>query len=102
LALITKDSLVVNIITCQNIKEKSMNALHEVKTRGARVLLITCFEELLADTSIDDCILLPKLNEYIMPLISIIPIQLFSYYIARARGNDPDKPRNLAKSVTVE
>lgn len=102
LALITKDTLVINIITCSRIKDKSMNALHEVKTRGAKVLLITCFEDLINDSTIDDYILLPRINETLAPLISIIPIQLFSYYTARARGNDPDKPRNLAKSVTVE
>ncbi len=102
LALIAKDTLVINIITCPSIKEKSMNALHEVKTRGAKTLLITCFPELVSDYAVDDYILLPCLNQFLMPLISIIPVQLFSYYMARARGNDADKPRNLAKSVTVE
>lgn len=102
LALITKDTLVINIITSAHIMDKSMIALHEVKTRGAKVLLVTCFEELVKEDTVDDYILIPSIDEYLAPLISIIPIQLFSYYTARARGNDPDKPRNLAKSVTVE
>ena len=79
-----------------------MNALHEVKARGARVVLITQFDEYLKAKEVDEGIKISETVEDFMPIISIIPLQLLSHYVSRAKGIDPDKPRNLAKSVTVE
>lgn len=102
LALIEKNSLVVTLITQKKILEKTMNALHEVKAREADIIMITQFEELAASNEANSVVLLPKTNDLFMPILCVIPLQIFAYYMARARGNDPDKPRNLAKSVTVE
>lgn len=102
LALIEKNTLVVTLLTQSKILEKTMNALHEVKARQADIIMVTQSEELAAKGEGDFVILLPKTNDIFMPLLCVIPLQIFAYYMARARGNDPDKPRNLAKSVTVE
>lgn len=102
LALIEKGTLVVTLITSRDIADKTMNAIHEVKARGAKVVLVSPFEEYLTAHGVDEMVKLPSLDEVFTPIISIIPLQIFAYYISRARGNDPDKPRNLAKSVTVE
>jgi glucosamine--fructose-6-phosphate aminotransferase (isomerizing) len=101
LALIEKNSLVIVLITQNNILEKTMNALFEVKAREAYIIMVTQHEEL-ARKGGDGIILLPETKDIFMPLLCVIPLQIFAYYMARARGNDPDKPRNLAKSVTVE
>ena len=99
LALIQKNTLVVAIATNKKLLSKLMNGVFEVKARGAKVLLISNCEEIECD---DDCVCLEKTIELFMPIVSIIPLQLFSYYMALEKGNDPDRPRNLAKSVTVE
>ena len=96
LSLVDGKSLVVAIITQNNIKEKTLNAIHEVLARGANVLIVSQFEEFQNEIKI------PKCKEIIMPLISVIPIQLFAYHFSVFKGLNPDKPRNLAKSVTVE
>jgi glucosamine--fructose-6-phosphate aminotransferase (isomerizing) len=102
LALIEKDSLVVTLITQPEIAEKTLNALHEVKARDAEVVLLTQLKDIIAKKEADLCIELPETHPLLMPVLCVIPLQIFAYYMARARGNDPDKPRNLAKSVTVE
>jgi len=102
LALIEKNIFVIVLITQKKLIEKSLNALHEVKAREANILLITGFEELKENSGADNMILIPKTLDLFMPILSVIPLQIFAYYMARAKGNDPDKPRNLAKSVTVE
>jgi glucosamine--fructose-6-phosphate aminotransferase (isomerizing) len=103
LALIEQDVLVVAIITQRELLEKTHNALSEVKSRGATVITITPFVDSAALRKDSDYLIpLPQINPLIYPIISVIPTQFFSYYIARAKGCDIDKPRNLAKSVTVE
>ncbi len=102
LALIEKNTLVIVIITRRELAEKTMNGIHEVKARGATVLAVTPFEDVATSDGIDEAILIPETDNDFEPVLSVIPLQIFAYYIARARGNDPDKPRNLAKSVTVE
>ena len=69
-------------------------------TRGAKTLIIT--NQDLGDNKFDNVIKIPKTNPLISPILSIIPLQLFAYYISKEKGLDVDKPRNLAKSVTVE
>ncbi len=102
LALVEENSLVVVICTQTHLAQKTMNGLHEVRARGAKVLLITQMEEYFDIKDADYVVKLPKLADKFMPLVSVIPLQLFAYFMAIAKGNDPDKPRNLAKSVTVE
>ncbi|MGN1042847.1 MAG: isomerizing glutamine--fructose-6-phosphate transaminase, partial [Christensenellales bacterium] len=103
LALIEKDVLAVAVITQENLIEKMCSSLVEVKTRGAYITVITPFSDnkAIADVS-DEIIAIPTTESVLYPIISVIPTQLLSYYIARAKGCDIDKPRNLAKSVTVE
>lgn len=103
LALIEEGVLVIALVTQKSLVEKSASGLEEVKSRGANVLAITPFYDRPAISAVSDYrIKLPDVNEDIYPIISVIPTQLLAYYIARAKGCDIDKPRNLAKSVTVE
>ena len=103
LALVEKGTLVIAIITDRNLLDKTLNAVHEVRARGASVMIISQFESLKEQSSYyDNFILLPAGDDMYMPLLSVIPTQLLTYYISKAKGLDPDKPRNLAKSVTVE
>jgi len=100
LALIDTNSIVIAISTQEKLKEKVLNALYEVKSRGATTILITNNE--IKNSVIDYVIKLPKCNENLYPLISVVPCQLLALLTTVKRGLDPDKPRNLAKSVTVE
>lgn len=103
LALIEKDTLVIALITQKNLLDKSLSALYEVKARGAGVLCLSSLPEIKNfGTAYDQLIELPKTKDLFSPLLSVIPMQLFAYFMTRERGFDPDKPRNLAKSVTVE
>ena len=101
LALIDKNALVIAIATQRNVAEKTVNALHEVTARGGKVILLTCFEKL-KGTKGAEVILLPQTGGLLMTAPAIIPLQLFAYHMSVERGINPDKPRNLAKSVTVE
>lgn len=100
IALIENDITVVSIITDPNLVEKTVSNIQEVITRGAKTLIIT--NQNLDENMFDLTIRIPETNPFISPILSIIPLQLFSYYISKEKGLDVDKPRNLAKSVTVE
>ena len=100
IALIENDITVVSIITDKNLVEKMVSNIQEVITRGAKTLVIT--NQDIDETMFDMTIKIPKTNSFISPILSIVPLQLFSYYISKGKGLDVDKPRNLAKSVTVE
>lgn len=103
ISLIEKDTLVIAVSTVEELFEKTMSNVKEVKARGANVLGVTTddlSEEL--DKSTDCKILVPKTHPLLQPSLSVIPLQIFSYYVSLKRGCDVDKPRNLAKSVTVE
>ena len=100
IALIENGVTVVGIMTDSNLVEKTISNIQEVITRGAKTLVITNQP---IDTSMFDMIIqIPDTHPFISPILSIIPLQLFSYYISKEKGLDVDKPRNLAKSVTVE
>lgn len=101
LALIEDGTPVFVLLTQQALAEKTMNALHEVKARGAYVIAVTQLD-LSPNENIDKVIKLPAMDDMFMPVCSVIPLQLFAYYVAVLKGYNPDKPRNLAKSVTVE
>ena len=100
IALIEKDVTVIGIMTDEKLVEKTVSNLQEVITRGAKTLIIT--NQKIDESMFDMVINIPKIDCFVSPILSIIPLQLFSYYIAKEKGLDVDKPRNLAKSVTVE
>lgn len=100
IALIEKGTFVIGILTDPNLIAKSISNIQEVITRGAKTLIITNQE--ITQSDFDFVFSIPNTNPLISPIISIIPLQLLSYYIAKEKDLDVDKPRNLAKSVTVE
>ncbi|WP_369299027.1 glutamine--fructose-6-phosphate transaminase (isomerizing) [uncultured Neglectibacter sp.] len=103
ISLIEDGTLVIAICTYDRLFDKMMSNVKEVKARGAVVLGITTRGRegaLRQETDYQFCI--PKITDFMLPSLSIIPLQLFAYYIASMKGCDIDKPRNLAKSVTVE
>ncbi len=102
IALIEKGTPVIALATQQSLLEKTVSNIQEVKARGAHVFAIAqegC-EEALKDA--DEFVVIPQCMDDVSPILAIVPLQLFAYYIARFRGCDIDKPKNLAKSVTVE
>ena len=100
IALIENGVTVISILTDPNLTLKSISNIQEVVTRGAKTLVIT--NQNLNNANFDYIINLPETNSLISPVLSVIPLQLFAYYISKHKGLDVDKPRNLAKSVTVE
>jgi glucosamine--fructose-6-phosphate aminotransferase (isomerizing) len=102
LALIERGTPVIALLTQGELKEKTLNSLAEAKARGAEIIGVGK-TEYIADAGVfDGRLTLPDTPDLFAPLVSVIPAQLLAYYTARARGCDADKPRNLAKSVTVE
>ena len=103
LALIKEEVPLVVVLPPGEDAEKTMNNLKEVKARGADVIAIGAKDDqLLIDEANDVYVINPDVDDIIAPLVYIVPLQLLSYYVAIERGLDPDKPRNLAKAVTVE
>ena len=100
IALIENGISVISIITDKNLVEKTISNIQEVITRGAKTLVITSQE--LPSNNIDTIVKIPNTNILLSPIVAIVPLQLLSYYISKEKGLDVDKPRNLAKSVTVE
>ncbi|BBH24047.1 glutamine--fructose-6-phosphate aminotransferase [isomerizing] [Paenibacillus baekrokdamisoli] len=103
LALIEEGIPVISVITQEELYEKTLSNIKEVKARGAHVLAIVNagLEDEVAK-SVDEIFAIPKTLPVLAPALSVVPLQLIAYYASLARGNDVDKPRNLAKSVTVE
>ena len=102
ISLIDKDTPVIAISTDKNINEKTISNIKEVKSRGAKVIFITTNNLNIESDFYDNKILIPNTSEILQPLITIIPLQLLAYHVANIKKCDIDKPRNLAKSVTVE
>ncbi len=103
LALIDQGVPVVVVLPPGENHRKTMSNLEEVKSRGADVIAVGSFEDEKLISKANDLFLINnEVDEIIAPLVYIIPLQLLSYYIAIERGLDPDKPKNLAKCVTVE
>ena len=101
ISLIDNNTPVFAVVTKDSIKEKTISNIKEVKARGAKVILVT------NDTNIDKeiydiLIEIPKTSDLLQSMLTIVPLQVLSYEIAKLRGCDIDKPKNLAKSVTVE
>jgi len=102
IALIDEDMPVVFLATKDSSYEKIVSNIQEVKARKGRVIAIVTEGDSLIPSMVDFVIEVPKVHEILTPLVSVIPLQLLSYYIAVMRGRNVDQPRNLAKSVTVE
>lgn len=100
IALIEDGTYVVGILTDNKVITKTISNLYEVITRGAKTFVIS--DQELLNNTFDFVFTIPKTTSVLSPILSIIPLQLFAYYIAKEKGLDVDKPRNLAKSVTVE
>ena len=102
LALVEPGSLVVVLATRSATQEKLMSNVEEVRARGGRIVAIASVGDRAIEAHADQIIRVPETPELISPLVNVIPMQLLAYHASVARGCDPDKPRNLAKSVTVE
>ena len=102
IALIDNGFPIVAIAPTDSVYEKNVSHIQELKVRGGRIIAIATEGNEEIRKIADDVIYIPKTLEMLTPVLSVIPLQLLAYYIAVARGTDADKPRNLAKSVTVE
>ena len=102
IALIDHEMPTVVIATNGSIYEKTISNIQEIKARGGKVIAVVTEGDTIVSHMADHCIWVPEMDEYLTPLLSSIPLQLFAYYIAVNKGRDVDQPRNLAKSVTVE
>ena len=102
ISLIEPGTLVVGILTQQDLFEKTLNNLLECKTRGAYLMALTTYGNYSMEDNADFVIYIPKTDPHFAPSLAILPLQLLGYYVSVAKGLDVDKPRNLAKSVTVE
>lgn len=102
ISLIEEGTLVAAVSTQPDLYQKTISNMVEVKARGAFVLAVTCEGNKEIEKAADYVIYIPETNAYFANSLAIIPLQLFGYYVAVGKGCDVDKPRNLAKSVTVE
>ena len=102
IALIEKGIVVVALFTQEKLVDKMVSNIQEVLTRGAEVLGVMCEKDSYNKELIESKIIIPDTLDILTPVLSVVPLQLFAYYVSKARGLDVDKPRNLAKSVTVE
>ncbi|HZJ85177.1 MAG TPA: glutamine--fructose-6-phosphate transaminase (isomerizing) [Syntrophomonadaceae bacterium] len=102
IALVTENSPIITVVTQEHIARKSMFNIKDIQTRGGKVVAV-CKSNLEEQCrEVDDLILIPDVNPVIAPIVAVVPLQLFAYYMATLRGNNVDKPRNLSKSVTME
>lgn len=102
ISLIEDGILVVGILTQQALFEKTVSNMVEVKSRGAYLMAVTTYGNYSIEDTANFCVYIPKTDEHFMASLAVIPLQLLAYYISVAKGLNVDKPRNLAKSVTVE
>lgn len=102
ISLIEEGTLVTAVVTQENLYKKALSNIVEVRTRGAFVMAVTNEDNTEIEKCADYVVYIPKTNRFFTNSLAIIPLQLFSYYVSVGKGLDVDKPRNLAKSVTVE
>ena len=102
ISLVTNNMPVIAVATQRELLDKTISNVKEVKARGAYVVLVTHGYINVDDEVADYKIGLPTIDDLLMPMLTVVPLQLIAYYTSVLRGNDVDKPRNLAKSVTVE
>ena len=102
ISLIEDGTLVVGVLTQSKLYEKMLSNLVEVKSRGAYLMGLTTYGNYSIEDTVDFTVYMPRTDEHFTASLAVIPLQLMGYYVSLARGLDVDKPRNLAKSVTVE
>ena len=102
LALIIEGVPVIALATQRDVYEKTLSNIKEVKARDAVVIGLAMEGDDQIEKYVDHTIFIPATDKYLAPILAVIPLQLLAYYAAVTRGCDVDKPRNLAKSVTVE
>ena len=102
ISLIEDDILVVGVLTQPDLYEKTISNMVECRSRGAYLMGLTTFGQYNIEDSTDFAVYIPKIDPHFATSLAVIPLQLLGYYISVAKGLDVDKPRNLAKSVTVE
>jgi glucosamine--fructose-6-phosphate aminotransferase (isomerizing) len=102
ISLVENGTLVVGILTQPDLFEKSVSNMVEVKSRGAFLMGLTTYGNYSIEDTAGFTVYVPKTDPHFATSLSVIPLQLLAYYVSCAKGLDVDKPRNLAKSVTVE
>jgi glucosamine--fructose-6-phosphate aminotransferase (isomerizing) len=102
ISLVEKGILVIGLLTQDELLEKTVSNMAECKARGAYLLGVTTEGRYNVEDSVNFTIYVPRADEHFVGSLAVIPLQLLGYYISVAKGLDVDKPRNLAKSVTVE
>ncbi|MBO4847471.1 MAG: glutamine--fructose-6-phosphate transaminase (isomerizing) [Lachnospiraceae bacterium] len=102
ISLIEDGTLVIGVATQNDLYEKIISNMQEVKSRGAYLMGLTSYGHYETEDTANFTVYVPKIDEHFAACLAVIPLQLLGYYFSVARGNDVDKPRNLAKSVTVE
>ena len=102
ISLVTNEMPVIAVVTQRDLYDKTFSNVVEVKTRGAKVIFVTHDYINVSDDVADYKIGVPTVDDLLMPMLAVVPLQLIAYYTSVAKGIDVDKPRNLAKSVTVE
>jgi len=102
ISLIENNTLVIGSLTQSDLYEKTLSNMMECKSRGAYLMGLTTFGKYDVEDSVNFAVYVPKVDEHFVGIVAIIPLQLLGYYLSVSKGLDVDKPRNLAKSVTVE
>ena len=98
ISLIEDNILVIGVLTQSELYEKTISNMVECKSRGAYLMGLTTYGKY----EVEDTVYIPKIDEHFAASLAVVPLQLLGYYVSVAKGLDVDKPRNLAKSVTVE
>ena len=102
ISLIESGTLVIGVLTQSGLYEKTISNMIECKSRGAYLMGLTTYGNYSMEDQVNFAVYVPKVDEYFIGSLAVIPLQLLGYYVSVAKGLDVDKPRNLAKSVTVE
>ena len=102
ISLIEQGTLVIGVLTQSELYEKTISNMLECKSRGAYLMGLTSYGNYSIEDTADFTVYIPKTDEHFMTSLAVIPLQLMGYYVSVSKGLDVDKPRNLAKSVTVE
>ena len=102
ISLVEDGTLVIGVMTQKDLFEKTLSNMVEVKSRGAYLMGLTSYGNYSIEDTADFSVCVPKTEKYFTTSLAIVPLQLMGYYVSVAKGLDVDKPRNLAKSVTVE
>ena len=100
--MISPDFPTVAIVPHDSVYEKTISNIEEIKARSGKIIAVATEGDVAIKSLADDVIYIPKISEMLSPILSVVPLHLFAYYRGVALGHNVDRPRNLAKSVTVE